>query len=138
MIDLLLMDIVGLIVTKDGLNLVALASHPGLDVREECVHADSVSSPTPGHPTTTRGKSNLLRSTLRPLDTESHAPSIAYVEEDEEVSMPKKKKSPPFPRPKGPGEPKPPKTPPFPTPSGPWDKLGPDPLKWLRIGKKRK
>ena len=52
--------------------------------------------------------------------------------------MPKKKKSPPVPRPKGPGEPKPPKTPPFPTPSGPWDKLGPDPLKWLRIGKKRK
>lgn len=41
-------------------------------------------------------------------------------------------------RPEGPCEPKPPKTPPFPTPSGPWDKLGgPDPLKWLKLGKKK-
>jgi hypothetical protein len=40
-------------------------------------------------------------------------------------------------RPKGPCEPKPPKIPPDPTPSGPWDKLGPDPLKWLKLGKKK-
>lgn len=53
--------------------------------------------------------------------------------------MPKKKKSPPFRRPEGPCDPKPPKRPPFPTPSGPWDKLGgPDPLKWLKLGKKPK
>lgn len=49
-----------------------------------------------------------------------------------------KKKSPVFKRPESPSEPKPPKRPPFPSPSGPWDKLGPDPLKWLKIGKKPK
>jgi hypothetical protein len=38
--------------------------------------------------------------------------------------------------PKGPCDPKPPKRPPFPSPPEPWDKLGPDPLKWLKIGKK--
>jgi len=35
------------------------------------------------------------------------------------------------------GAPRPPKTPPAPSPSKPWDKLGPDPLKWLKIGKKK-
>lgn len=40
--------------------------------------------------------------------------------------------------PESPREPKPPKMPPFPSPSGPWDKLGPDPLKWLKLGKKKK
>ncbi|MDE3001929.1 MAG: hypothetical protein OXU39_04275 [Gemmatimonadota bacterium] len=40
-------------------------------------------------------------------------------------------------RPTGPCDPKPPKRPPPPSPSGPWDKLGPNPLKWLKIGKKK-
>lgn len=40
--------------------------------------------------------------------------------------------------PKGPCDPTPPKRPPPPTPSGPWDKLGgPDPLKLLKLGKKK-
>ena len=47
-----------------------------------------------------------------------------------------KKKSPTFKVPKGPCEPSPPKRPPPPAPAPPWDKLGPDPLKWLKIGKK--
>ncbi len=39
--------------------------------------------------------------------------------------------------PKGPCDPEPPKRPPFPTHTPPWDKAsGPDPLKWLKIGKK--
>jgi len=51
--------------------------------------------------------------------------------------MPKKKKT-KFRVPEGPCDPKPPKRPPFPTPTGPWDKLGgPDPLKWLKLGKKK-
>ena len=33
--------------------------------------------------------------------------------------------------------PEPPKAPPPPTPTKPWDKLGPDPLKWLKIGKQK-
>ena len=37
--------------------------------------------------------------------------------------------------PKGPCDPEPPKPAPFPTPSKPWDRLGPDPLKWLKTGK---
>jgi hypothetical protein len=38
--------------------------------------------------------------------------------------------------PKGPCEPEPPKRPPDPTPTRPWDeRLGPNPLKWLKIGK---
>lgn len=49
-----------------------------------------------------------------------------------------KKKGPKFDVPKGPGEPKPPKQPPEPTPTPPWDQLGPDPLKWLKLGKKDK
>jgi hypothetical protein len=41
--------------------------------------------------------------------------------------------------PKGPCDPEPPKRPPFPTPTPPWDKLGgPDPLKKLKLGKKKK
>lgn len=40
-------------------------------------------------------------------------------------------------RPRGPCDPKPPKRSPPPSPSGPWDKLGPNPLKWLKIGKKK-
>lgn len=41
--------------------------------------------------------------------------------------------------PKGPCDPEPPKHPPRPTPTQPWDKLGgPDPLKWLKLGKKKK
>ena len=40
--------------------------------------------------------------------------------------------------PKGPCEPEPPKHPPPPEPTRPWDERGgPDPLKWLRIGKKK-
>ena len=40
--------------------------------------------------------------------------------------------------PKGPCEPEPPKQPPFPTPTPPWDTLGgPNPLKGLKLGKKR-
>jgi len=39
--------------------------------------------------------------------------------------------------PKGPCEPEPPKRPPDPTPTKPWDRLGgPNPLKWLKLGKK--
>lgn len=39
--------------------------------------------------------------------------------------------------PKGPCEPEPPKRPPRPSPTRPWDeRTGPDPLKWLKIGKK--
>jgi hypothetical protein len=39
--------------------------------------------------------------------------------------------------PKGPCDPEPPKRPPFPTPSKPWDERGgPDPLEWLKLGKK--
>lgn len=49
----------------------------------------------------------------------------------------KKKKQPKFKVPKGPGEPEPPKRPPPPSPTTAWDKLGPDPLKWLKIGKKK-
>ncbi|MGD2044742.1 MAG: hypothetical protein PVJ80_03850 [Gemmatimonadota bacterium] len=41
--------------------------------------------------------------------------------------------------PKGPCEPEPPKHPPPPTPTKPWDELGgPNPLKWLKLGKKKK
>jgi hypothetical protein len=40
-------------------------------------------------------------------------------------------------RPKGPCEPTPPKRPPAPSPTPPWDKLGTDPLKWLKLGKKK-
>ena len=39
--------------------------------------------------------------------------------------------------PKGPCEPEPPKRPPRPSPTRPWDeRTGPDPLKWLKLGKK--
>jgi hypothetical protein len=39
--------------------------------------------------------------------------------------------------PKGPCDPKPPKHPPAPKPTPAWDKRpGPDPLKWLKLGKK--
>ena len=31
------------------------------------------------------------------------------------------------------GAPRPPKSPKLPGPSKPWDKLGPDPLKWLKL-----
>jgi hypothetical protein len=52
--------------------------------------------------------------------------------------MPKKTDKPKFKVPKGPCDPKPPKRPPAPSPTQPWDKLGgPDPLKWLKIDKKR-
>lgn len=53
--------------------------------------------------------------------------------------MPKKRKSrKKIELPKGPCEPEPPKRPPNPEPTPPWDKLGgPDPLKWLKPGKKR-
>ena len=52
--------------------------------------------------------------------------------------MPKKaKRAPKIERPKGPCEPSPPKRPPDPTPTKPWDKLGPDPLKWLKLGRKK-
>jgi len=52
--------------------------------------------------------------------------------------MPKKQKSPKLKIPKGPCEPEKPRHPPKPTPTEPWDKLGgPDPLKWLKLGKKR-
>ena len=43
----------------------------------------------------------------------------------------------PFKVPKGPCDPKPPKHPPPPTPPGPGETLGPDPLKWLKLGKKK-
>jgi hypothetical protein len=40
--------------------------------------------------------------------------------------------------PKGPCEPEPPRQPPFPRPTPPWDApSGPNPLKWLDIGKKK-
>jgi hypothetical protein len=40
--------------------------------------------------------------------------------------------------PKGPCEPEPPRRPPSPKPTPPWDVAGgPDPLQWLKIGKKR-
>jgi hypothetical protein len=49
-----------------------------------------------------------------------------------------KKKVVKFKVPKGPCDPSPPKRPPDPTPTPPWDKLGgPDPTKWLKLGKKR-
>ena len=51
------------------------------------------------------------------------------------MTMAKKKKS-KFKVPEGPCTPKPPKRPPPPSPTNPWDKLGPDPLKWLKIGRK--
>jgi hypothetical protein len=48
-----------------------------------------------------------------------------------------KKKAPKFKVPKGPCDPKPPKRPPNPEPTRPWDEAGgPDPLKWLKLGKK--
>lgn len=51
--------------------------------------------------------------------------------------MAKKKKKTKFKVPEGPCDPKPPKIPDFPTPTKPWDKLGgPDPLKWLKLGRK--
>lgn len=46
------------------------------------------------------------------------------------------KKKPHFKVPKGPCDPEPPRRPPPPTPPGPSDTLGPDPLKWLKLGKK--
>jgi hypothetical protein len=52
--------------------------------------------------------------------------------------MPKRPKKPKIRTPKGPCEPEPPRRPPFPTPAPPWDKSpGPDPLKLLKLGKKR-
>ena len=42
----------------------------------------------------------------------------------------------PFKVPRGPCEPKPPKHPGPPKPTKPGDTLWPDPLKWLKIGKK--
>ncbi|MGE0159164.1 MAG: hypothetical protein AB7T31_07090 [Gemmatimonadales bacterium] len=40
--------------------------------------------------------------------------------------------------PKGPCEPEPPRRPPFPKPTPPSDtRGGPDPLQWLKLGKKR-
>lgn len=39
--------------------------------------------------------------------------------------------------PKGPCDPEPPEQPPRPAPTPPWDRLGPDPLKGLKTGKKR-
>lgn len=48
----------------------------------------------------------------------------------------KPRKKPKFKVPKGPCDPEPPKRPPPPTPTPPWDTLGPDPLKWLKLGKK--
>jgi hypothetical protein len=51
--------------------------------------------------------------------------------------MPKKPKKPTLRVPKGPCEPEPPKRPPSPRPTPAWDKTpGPDPLKWLKLGKK--
>jgi len=44
----------------------------------------------------------------------------------------------PFKMPKGPCEPAPPKPPPFPTPAKPGDSLGPNPLAWLKLGRKKK
>jgi hypothetical protein len=55
--------------------------------------------------------------------------------------MPKKstKRGPKLEVPKGPCDPDPPKHPPRPEPTRPWDDLGgPDPLKWLKLGKKKK
>ena len=43
----------------------------------------------------------------------------------------------PFKTPKGPCDPKPPKRPPFPSPTKPGDSSWPDPLKWLKLGKKK-
>lgn len=52
--------------------------------------------------------------------------------------MPKRpKRTTGFRVPKGPCDPKPPKRPPPPEPTRPWDQTWPDPLKWLRIGKKK-
>jgi len=42
----------------------------------------------------------------------------------------------PFKTPKGPCDPKPPKRPPFPSPTKPGDSSWPNPLKWLKLGKK--
>ena len=51
---------------------------------------------------------------------------------------PKKKRKPKFEVPKGPCDPEPPKRPPRPSPTKPADRLGgPDPLKLLKLGKKR-
>lgn len=56
-------------------------------------------------------------------------------EEEDDMTKPKKTT---FKVPKGPCDPEPPKHPPPPTPTKPWDKLGgPNPLKWLKIGKKK-
>ena len=43
----------------------------------------------------------------------------------------------PFKVPQGPCDPKPPKMPPPPTPPGPGDSVWPDPLKLLKLGKKK-
>mgnify|MGYP003324056533 CR=1 FL=1 len=49
----------------------------------------------------------------------------------------KKPKRQPIRVPKGPCEPEPPKRPPPPGPTPPWDSAGgPNPLKWLKLGKK--
>jgi hypothetical protein len=48
----------------------------------------------------------------------------------------KKKKTGKLRVPKGPCEPEPPKRPPRPSPTKPWDSVaGPNPLKWLKLGK---
>lgn len=44
----------------------------------------------------------------------------------------------PFKVPKGPCDPQPPKRPPPPSPGKPGDALWPDPLEWLKLGKKKK
>jgi len=54
------------------------------------------------------------------------------------AKKPSKTKTPKLRIPKGPCDPEPPKRPPNPEPTQPWDKAGgPDPLKWLKLGKKR-
>ena len=51
--------------------------------------------------------------------------------------MPKKPKKTKIGIPKGPCEPEAPRRPPAPRPTPAWDKApGPDPLKWLKLGKK--
>lgn len=52
--------------------------------------------------------------------------------------MADRKKRTKFKVPKGPCDPEPPKRPPPPKPTPPWNKLGPNPLKWLKLGKKGK
>ena len=61
----------------------------------------------------------------------------AMMAKNRRPSAPRDRKRSFFKVPKGPCDPKPPKVPPRPTPAKPGDSLWPDPLKLLKLGKRK-